>query len=964
MIITKSINVTDLIEQGSINRSGDFNSDTRVRNNGRINITLWEKTTIFMSATAVNGKKLQCGIIGYDDFSSNSYLFNFSWVDAPHGFDVSSYTTLTNLRLVIRYADESPITPQDLLSVSISYETDIVWRMGTNCPTQDAFPVIPDAIVSPSPNSIFLIKDGILYQKGFPELPDKALKKPYPHSAWRIQRGYNDWYPFHETMPLIDYNPPTPDPYNNTKYHNYQIYADNLLIFDTRSPMDELKLIDPQLHLEDNSAGSLEFTIPYTNVGYDETITQPMKTEIFVYEDGSELWSGRILTEERDFYNRRKIYCEGELAYLNDTCQPQREYNMMTLRQFLGAIIDIHNSKVDGNKSFQIGIVDQDLDTGDPLDYRYTQYQKTMEVINDLLETYGGHISIRKRDGVRYLDWRKDYNAVSPQRIIFGENLVDFTKSFDFSELATVLVPLGERIDQGERSTVGDVLEPSLYYPHAYINTDDYNVYDTTDNNYAVMEYNIESGKTYFITTRMNDGRGMYVIKDPDGIIITHKNASTGVDMTDIIEERVEASVGSAKLLVGGFIKHVDIRVNNEIELSPELDEYTTIESVNDGSIYLVNEQTRKTYGWLEKQVTFEGVTDPQQLKNMANEYLTQGQFDGMSMQVSAFDMVLLGADTNRIKFLDQVYVESPPHGLYSLFPVSALDIPLASPQDSQYTMGKEGEKTLTGVNNNVNEELLREIMRQPSISSVIQSAIDNATQMITSATSGYVTIRQGTDQQGNQIAEEILITDTADYLESTKCWRWNLNGFAYSANGYQGPFETAITMDGTILGKFIAAGTIYADRIKGGTLTLGGIDGANGDMQVISSDGQTVVCRINNTGVWTMQGSYWNRVAGGSFIAGMIENGDMVQYGEIFGSSRIQIDQTDYKGLELVADALVFTSKKVAVRETLADPIEVVPSTEQVSVVTDLQYDQSTGIFTWGYTNLNFKNGLLVSTS
>lgn len=187
MIITKSINVTDLIEQGSINRSGDFNSDTRVRNNGRINITLWEKTTIFMSATAVNGKKLQCGIIGYDDFSSNSYLFNFSWFDAPHGFDVSSYTTLTNLRLVIRYADESPITPQDLLSVSLSYEIDIVWRMGTNCPTQDAFPVIPDAIVSPSPNSIFLIKDGVLYQKGFPELPDKAIKKPYPHALWVIE---------------------------------------------------------------------------------------------------------------------------------------------------------------------------------------------------------------------------------------------------------------------------------------------------------------------------------------------------------------------------------------------------------------------------------------------------------------------------------------------------------------------------------------------------------------------------------------------------------------------------------------------------------------------------------------------------------------------------------------------------------------------------------------------------------
>ena len=187
MIVTKSINITDLIEQGTITNSGDNESDIRVRNNGRINTISWEKSTIFISATAVNGKQLQCDMLGYNSFSSTSPIFDLYWFDTPHGFDVSSYTTLTNLRIVIRYADNSPITPQDLLSASLSYEIDIVWRMGTDCPTQDAFPVIPDVITSPSPNSIFLIKDEILYQKGFPELPDKAVKKPYPHALWVIE---------------------------------------------------------------------------------------------------------------------------------------------------------------------------------------------------------------------------------------------------------------------------------------------------------------------------------------------------------------------------------------------------------------------------------------------------------------------------------------------------------------------------------------------------------------------------------------------------------------------------------------------------------------------------------------------------------------------------------------------------------------------------------------------------------
>lgn len=978
MIVTKSININDLIEQGTITNSGDDNSDIRIRNNGRINIILWEKTTIFISAMAVNGKQLQCDMLGYDSFSSNSPIFDLYWFDTPHGFDVSSYTTLTNIRIVIRYADNSQITPQDLLSVSISYEIDIVWRMGTNCPTQDAFPVIPDAIVSPSPNSIFLIKDGVLYQKGFPELPDKALKKPYPNSAWRIQRGYNDWYPFHETMPLIDYNPPTPDPYNNTKYHNYQIYADNLLIFDTRSPMDELKLIDPQLHLEDNSAGSLEFTIPYTNVGYDETITQPMKTEIFVYEDGEEIWSGRILTEDRDFYNRRKLYCEGELAYLNDTCQPQRQYNELTLRQFLEAILDIHNSKVDENKAFYVGAIT--VTETEPLQYRYTQYQKTMEVINDLVDSYGGHLRIRKVDGRRYLDWLKDYPRTCDQRIRFGENLVDFTKSFDFSELATVLVPLGERLDTGERSDVGDLINPILVYPHSYIEPnatqpyEDYDIYDNSNPNYRVDKYEVEVGESYYITTRMNDGHGMWVLKDEDNIVISHKNANDDVDMTDIIEEKITIPEGGKYLYVGGFIKHVEIRVNSVKDLPPELDEYTTVESVNGGSIYVVNDDTRKTYGWLEKQITFEGVTDPAKLLEMANDYLTNGQFDGMSMEVSAFDLKILEANVDKIQLLDEVYVESPPHGLYSKFPVSELNIPLDSPNDAKFTLGKEGTKTLTGVNNNTNDELLKEIMRIPSVSSVLQSAIDNSTQLITSATNGYVTIKKGTyDTEHHQwIAEdevgEILITDTPNYLEATKVWRWNINGFGYSNTGYNGNYRAAITMNGQIVADFIAAGTMLADRIHGGKLKLGGISDASGVLEVIANDGNTVVCKVNHEGIMTnnISGTVWNRIAGGSFISGRYENGSAVEFGGMYAASRITYDGNNLKGIELFVNdngALVFTGEHVFVRDSLNDTIIHTEDGQTFRIVSGIDYDPNDGTINHvEYKQMTVKNGFVVS--
>lgn len=808
----------------------------------------------------------------------------------------------------------------------------------------------------------------------FPDIPVTPFTNPWPYAYWRIDPLVNNGYPYNELLPNVPVEDPLPDPYLTKNFHYYQVYADDLLIFDTRSPLEDVKLIDPELHLSDSNAGSLEFSIPCTNIGFSDQYTQPMKTEIFVYEDGEEIWSGRILTEDRDFYNRRKLYCEGELAYLNDTCQPQRQYNELTLRQFLEAILDIHNSKVDENKAFYVGAIT--VTETEPLQYRYTQYQKTMEVINDLVDSYGGHLRIRKVDGRRYLDWLKDYPRTCDQRIRFGENLVDFTKSFDFSELATVLVPLGERLDTGERSDVGDLMTPIWSMPGHYLSPIDGKLYSFEDQRYSVNIYNVTEGDVVYITTRMNEGRGMYVIDDGADplVVITMKTASTGFEMTDIIEEKVTIPQAGARLLVGGFTQHVDIRVNSVKDLPPELDEYTTVESVNGGSIYVVNEDTRKTYGWLEKQITFEGVTDPAKLLEMANDYLTNGQFDGMSMEVSAFDLKILGANVDKIRLLDEVYVESPPHGLYSKFPVSELNIPLDSPNDAKFTLGKEGTKTLTGVNNNTNDELLKEIMRIPSVSSVLQSAIDNSTQLITSATNGYVTIKKGTyDSARHQwIAEnevgEILITDTPNYLDATKVWRWNINGFGYSSNGYSGPYTTAITMDGTIVANFIAAGTMLADRIRGGTLYLGGLSDSSGLLKVLSNDGNTVVCQINHEGIMTnnVTKTVWNKITGGTFISGRYENGSAVEFGGMYAASRITYDGNDLKGIELFVNdngALVFTGEHVFVRDSLNDTIIHAEDGQTFRIVSGIDYDPNDGTINHvEYKQMTVKNGFVIS--
>lgn len=62
----------------------------------------------------------------------------------------------------------------------------------------------------------------------------------------------------------------------------------------------------------------------------------------------------------------------------------------------------------------------------------------------------------------------------------------------------------------------------------------------------------------------------------------------------------------------------------------------------------------------------------------------------------------------------------------------------------------------------------------------------------------------------------EILILDTLPKEAAKNVWRFGLGGIGFSSNGYEGPFETAITMDGQINASFITTGTLSVDRIEG----------------------------------------------------------------------------------------------------------------------------------------------------
>lgn len=468
----------------------------------------------------------------------------------------------------------------------------------------------------------------------------------------------------------------------------YKVLLDNIVIYD---PMTGIALTEPTLELVQGKAGSFSFGVPPGNPGCGKI--KKLVSVVEVLQDGESLFSGRVLSAEKDFYGVQSITCEGELAYLLDSIQRPHEYHDMTVRGFLQALIDSHNAQVEPAKQFEVGEVTV-TDSNNSL-YRYTNWETTLDDINDkLVSRLGGSLRIRHADGKRYLDYLADFDNTNTQIIAFGENLLDYAENTTAEDLATCIIPLGATVE----------------------NTDG----------------------------------------DPQA-----------------------------------------------------LQKYTTCADANGGSDYVSDADAVKNYGRIFKVVHFDDVTKPVNLKAKGEQYLHETQFEQMTLTVTAVDKHLLNANFERIKVGDRIRCVSKPHGMDRFFPVTARTIHLDAPEQDTITLGDTVSVSYTERANKDNEAIYQQIDRLPSQSATLKLAQDNATALLTAATTGHVVTRK----------DEILIMDTDDTATAQHVWRWNVNGWGYSKSGINGPYNLAATMDGAIVADCITTGTMSAERIRTGSL-------------------------------------------------------------------------------------------------------------------------------------------------
>ena len=224
----------------------------------------------------------------------------------------------------------------------------------------------------------------------------------------------------------------------------YTVRLDDKKIYDAR--IDDLTLIEPAIELEENNAGSFSFTIQNNHPSYDDI--KRRKSIIKVYEDDEIIFAGMVYEIEEDFYKNKKVYCEGELSYLNDTIQRPAEYHDMTVRGLLETYIENHNAQVEPEKQFKLGMVT----VKDPNNsiYCYTNMETTLSCIkDDLLDDLGGIIRVRYMNNEKYIDYITEDDVRTNQQVIrLGENLINYTSNISSLDIATAIIPLGNRLEE------------------------------------------------------------------------------------------------------------------------------------------------------------------------------------------------------------------------------------------------------------------------------------------------------------------------------------------------------------------------------------------------------------------------------------------------------------------------------------------------------------------------------------
>lgn len=282
-----------------------------------------------------------------------------------------------------------------------------------------------------------------------------------------------------------------------------------------------------------------------------------------------------------------------------------------------------------------------------------------------------------------------------------------------------------------------------------------------------------------------------------------------GENLMDYSETMTADDVITALIPLGAAIEQETDENASEFE---RLEKNVDITSVNDGKDYIYSKEAVENFGWVWRTEKWDDVSVPANLLKKATEFLTSNQYESLVISLTAVDLSLFGQDYDSFDIGDRVLCNAIPYGMKKVLPVMEMKIPLQQPDQAQLTLGENLQQSFTDQTSGTFTQIRQETTDAGRVQTEwMKSAIDNLTKQMTGAKGGY----KLTEFDENGLWLRDLYMDAPDKNQATNILQINKNGIGGSHNGYAGPYTAGITLDGTILGERILAGSIKTEALS-----------------------------------------------------------------------------------------------------------------------------------------------------
>lgn len=524
---------------------------------------------------------------------------------------------------------------------------------------------------------------------------------------------------------------------------SYKIYAgtqngvdrweNRVCIYAPGSALETTKLISPTLTREFGKAGSLEFTIPLGNVAH--SALQKLKTVVSVEQDGKEIWQGRVMSHEQDFLLRQKVYCEGELAYLNDTDVPPYTAKDVTIRQFLDFLCKNHTSLTDRYKSFRIGNVTVEeqkryVPVAEKCYLKLDYAAGSPDEQGDYYQTWGLYSQNGNRLEESFSYIFSDYEDVQTppaqnwplNEIVTGKDYLAWRTGDNQFTLRRNAISQGSKTYDSDQT----IVTPSITTPietYKFDSTIKVTKKDTESTTYSIKTekdgtvsvyvngeksadyipqlveelHEFGDGKNYgktwdILQSELVDVYGGYLCPRREVIM---PDLDIAVRQLDYVQDATERNTqgitfGTNLLDLTSYVKAEDI-VTRVIAIGKKKSGWFLWETTNTLTATANDETAQKLYGLITRYIVLDGTANTQQsLQDEADMELCKHLRLADGITVKAVDLKDAGVDVERISFGKLTHIISAPHGIDVWINCNKLVEPLDKPAKKEFTFGKK----------------------------------------------------------------------------------------------------------------------------------------------------------------------------------------------------------------------------------------------------------------------------------